>query len=70
MVRSLMSTLPLAAELALDPSPGLVVVRQHDGQVVDVDLAVAIGVAGQEGLDAAAVGVELDEIPPLTNWPA
>ena len=46
-----MSTVPLAGELALAPSTRLVVVCQHDGQIVDVHLAVGVRVAGHDLID-------------------
>ena len=49
MVRSLISTLPSPTKSPVDQVCPSAEVAQHDGQVVDVDFAVAIGVPGQEG---------------------
>ena len=55
----------VARKFALRQSSRLAEVRQHDGQIVDIHLAVQVGVARQDRLDAAASGVELDEVHPV-----
>ena len=58
-----MSTLPSPVNSPGSTHTGLAVVGQHDGEVVDVNFAVEIGVAGQNRFDAPAGTVELHVIP-------
>ena len=78
IVRSLTSTVPSPVNSPVRPTHagGLAEVRQHDRQVVDVDLAVEVGVAGNRlrqgeriGQGISIVGSGADDFPRIVDAP-